>query len=40
MGPGPVGIVLIITVYTLTRDLKITLIVALVHFIAHMIKLK
>ena len=39
MGPGPVGIILIITVYALTKDVKTTLVVALVHFIAHSIKI-
>jgi hypothetical protein len=35
MKPAAVGIVVAITVYALTKDLKIALIVTAVHMIAH-----
>jgi uncharacterized membrane protein len=39
MKPAAVGIVVAITVYALTKDWKVALIVAAVHLLAHQVQL-
>jgi hypothetical protein len=38
MNPPAVGVIVFLTVLALTKDLKIAVIVAMVHLIAHAIK--
>jgi hypothetical protein len=38
MNPPAVGVIVFLTVLALTKDLKIAIIVAIVHLVAHAIK--